>query len=145
MKVAKEFRWEGAHRLPWHDGLCRNLHGHSYRMLVELSGPTDARGIVADFQEIKAWVRPLVSEWDHATLVAESDEELLSVVRGHGWRHVVLPYDTTAENLCRFAATWLLSRSGDRLLEIGVSRIRVRIMETGSSYAEFDLAVGAGE
>ena len=141
MKVAKEFRWEGAHRLPWHGGLCRHLHGHSYRMHVELSGPPDEQGMVADFQEIKAWVRPLVSEWDHAILVAESDRELLSVVREHDWRHVVLPYDTTAENLCRFIATWLLEHTGDRLSEIGVTRIRVRIMETGSSYAEFDLAV----
>jgi 6-pyruvoyltetrahydropterin/6-carboxytetrahydropterin synthase len=145
MKVAKEFRWEGAHRLPWHVGLCRHLHGHSYRMHVELSGPPDEQGMVADFQEIKAWVRPLVSEWDHAILVAESDRELLSVVREHDWRHVVLPYDTTAENLCRFVATWLLEHTGDRLSEIGVTLIRVRIMETGSSYAEFDLVVGAGE
>ena len=34
MKVAKRFRWEGAHRLPWHAGLCRHLHGHSYALTV---------------------------------------------------------------------------------------------------------------
>lgn len=145
MKVAKQFRWEAAHRLPWHEGDCRHLHGHSYRMDVELSGPTDAHGMVADFQEIKSWVRPLVAEWDHATLVAQSDETLLAVVREHGWKHAVLPYDTTAENLCRFAAEYVLGAARERLARIGVSRIRVRVMETGTCYAEHDLTVESGD
>lgn len=139
MKVAKEFRWEAAHRLPWHDGGCRHLHGHSYRMFVELSGPVDAHGLVADFHEIKGWLRPLIAQWDHATLVALQDEELLDVVRSHGWRHSVLPFHTTAENLCRFAADFVVDAARDRLAEIGVTRVRVRVMETETCYAEHDL------
>ena len=38
MKVAKEFRWEMAHRLQHHKGKCSNLHGHSYKMIVEFKG-----------------------------------------------------------------------------------------------------------
>lgn len=43
MIVAKQFRWEGAHRLPWHDGLCKNNHGHSYKMEASVDGAVDAR------------------------------------------------------------------------------------------------------
>ena len=38
MKIAKEFRWEMGHRLPEHFGLCKNIHGHSYKMVVEFEG-----------------------------------------------------------------------------------------------------------
>ena len=38
MKIAKEFRWEMGHRLPEHFGLCKNIHGHSYKMIVEFEG-----------------------------------------------------------------------------------------------------------
>jgi len=143
MKVAKRFRWEAAHRLPWHEGACRHLHGHSYGMMVEIDGPVDARGMVADFKEIKAWLRPLIDRWDHATLVAEDDTALLDVVRTHGWKHDVLPFDTTAENLCRHAAAFVADAAGPRLAEIGVTRVRIRIMETETCYAEYDLPVAS--
>ncbi len=60
MRVAKDFGWEAAHRLPRHAGLCGNLHGHSYRMTVELEGEPDEHGIVIDFQDIKAVIKPLI-------------------------------------------------------------------------------------
>lgn len=114
-------------------------------MFVELSGPTGDDGMVADFHEIKSWLRPLVADWDHSTLVALLDEELLDVVRSHGWKHAVLPFETTAENLCRFTAEFVLDSALSRLIEIGVTRVRVRIMETETCYAEYDVDVRAGE
>jgi len=41
MKIAKEFKWEMGHRLPEHFGQCKNIHGHSYKMLVEFEGEID--------------------------------------------------------------------------------------------------------
>ena len=38
MKVAKEFKWEMGHRLPEHFGNCKNIHGHSYKMIAEFEG-----------------------------------------------------------------------------------------------------------
>lgn len=143
MKVAKLFRWEAAHRLPWHEGQCRHLHGHSYRMFVELTGPADERGLLVDFKELKAWMRPLVAVWDHATIVDQRDEELLSVVRTHGWNHALLPYDSTAENLCRFAAEWLVEAQRDRLHSLGVTRVVTRIAETETCYAEYEIELPA--
>ena len=48
-----------AHSLPGHDGLCKNIHGHSYELLVTLIGEPipDPRspkyGMVIDFKDLK--------------------------------------------------------------------------------------------
>ncbi len=73
MVIRKHFRFEAAHVLPHHPGKCSRLHGHSYRLEVAVRGPLQqagpARGMVVDFDEISALVRPLVVErLDHASL-----------------------------------------------------------------------------
>ena len=141
MKIAKRFRWEAAHRLPWHEGLCRNLHGHSYRMVVELEGEPDARGMVLDFQHLKQALAPLIEAWDHAMLVAETDAALMAVATQTGWKHAVLPFDTTAENLCDYVAGYLCEHAAEMLRAHRISRVRVRLSETETCYAEAERAV----
>ena len=141
MKIAKRFRWEAAHRLPWHDGLCRNLHGHSYRMVVELEGEPDARGMVLDFQHLKQALTPLIEAWDHAILVDESDATLMAVAAQTGWKHAVLPCDTTAENLSDYVAGYLCEQAAEMLQVHGIRRVRVRLEETEMCYAEAERVV----
>ncbi|MEX0599982.1 MAG: 6-carboxytetrahydropterin synthase [Rhodothermales bacterium] len=136
MNVSKRFRWEAAHRLPWHEGDCRHLHGHSYTMFVQLEGPPDERGMVMDFKELKRVVKPLIDGWDHATLVAEEDADLLGAVSRLDSKHFVLPYDSTCENLCRFAADYVRSEGADVLRRHGITTITVRVQETTTSFAE---------
>ncbi|GIV57788.1 MAG: 6-carboxytetrahydropterin synthase QueD [Rhodothermaceae bacterium] len=145
MKIAKQFRWEGAHRLPWHEGLCKNLHGHSYRLTVELEGTPDERGLLMDFQELKQALAPLIDAWDHAILVAETDTLLREVVARTGWKHALLPFDTTAENLCRHVAEHLCRVAGARLRARNVHTVRARLAETGTCYAEAEIAVPTAE
>ena len=141
MKIAKRFRWEGAHRLPWHEGLCRNLHGHSYRLTVELEGEPDARGMVLDFKHLKQALDPLIDAWDHALLIAESDAVLLDVAAQTGWKHAVLPFDTTAENLSDYVAGYLCEQAAEMLRAHHIRRVRVRLEETETCYAEAERAV----
>lgn len=143
MKIAKRFRWEGAHRLPWHEGLCRHLHGHSYEMFVEVEGTPDENGLLMDFKHLKQALMPLIDEWDHATLVSEHDDKLLQFMRESGWRYATLPYDTTAENICLFVADHLIETSGDVLRRRRIHTVRVRVSETETSYAEAERAVPA--
>ena len=59
IRVTKEFSFEMAHALWNYDGPCRNVHGHSYRLFVTLSGipsddPQDPKnGMVIDFTDLK--------------------------------------------------------------------------------------------
>lgn len=66
MELTKEYRWEGSHRLPKHKGLCKNLHGHSWKLFVSVEGPIDPEtGFVMDFGDISTVVRPLIARLDH--------------------------------------------------------------------------------
>ena len=145
MKVAKRFRWEAAHRLPWHEGPCRSLHGHSYRMLVELEGRTDERGMMMDFQHLKRCLKPLVDAWDHAVLVSETDGELLDLLDHTDWKRAVLPFDTTSENLAGYVARHLTVDHAAVLRAHRVERVRVRIEETETCYAEAERVVAPVE
>lgn len=73
MQIRKHFRFEAAHVLPFHQGKCSRMHGHSYRLEVAVRGPiqTDgpARGMIEDFDVIKRIVREhVVDILDHQTL-----------------------------------------------------------------------------
>jgi len=141
MKIAKRFRWEGAHRLPWHEGRCRDLHGHSYCMFVEVEGEPDENGLLLDFKHLKLALAPLIDEWDHGTLIAEKDTKLRKIMEDAGWRHSILPYDTTAENICIYVADHLLATSADMLRERRIHTVRVRVQETETCYAEAERSV----
>lgn len=71
MKVAitKVFTFDAAHQLPWHQGKCKNLHGHTYRLEVSVAGPIHEDGVVADFADVSAVVKRVVIEkFDHQYL-----------------------------------------------------------------------------
>lgn len=112
-RICKEFRFSAAHRLlclpPDHK--CFRLHGHTYRVAVELEGETDARGMVMDFGEVsKAW----------APLNAMLDHHYLNEVEG-----LEMP---TSERL----AEWIRDGLVDALPLLS----RVRVYESESSWAE---------
>ncbi len=67
--VSQEFEFHAAHFLAWHPGQCKNLHGHTYRVQVDVQGGLDERGIVIDFDELSdaVWTKPL-EPLDHSLL-----------------------------------------------------------------------------
>jgi len=134
MKIAKEFRWEMGHRLPNHDGECRNLHGHSYRMVVEVEGDVSPdSGMVIDFADIKAKVKPLLSELDHAFLCQEDDREVRDLLERMDLKRVMIPVPSTVENICGLFVERLRPAFAS---ESRVNAFTVRIWETASSVAE---------
>lgn len=71
MELFKEFTFEAAHRLPNvpAEHKCSRLHGHSYKVRIEVSGPVDASlGWVIDFGDIKTAWRDLDDALDHRYL-----------------------------------------------------------------------------
>lgn len=87
--VTRTFGFEAAHRLPWHDGKCRELHGHSYRLEVTVEGPIGGRGIVVDFAEIKDVVeREVIAAYDHRYLNDIFDNPTAELVAAEIWKRV---------------------------------------------------------
>ena len=71
MEICKEFKFEASHVLPYHKGLCSNLHGHSWKLTVYVRGPVDEEtGMVVDYGDIKSSIQPIIDDLDHAHLGA---------------------------------------------------------------------------
>lgn len=72
VELAKEFRFEAAHRLPKvpPEHKCHRIHGHSFRIEVRLEGEVDPEtGWLIDFGDIASRVQPvLLGELDHRLL-----------------------------------------------------------------------------
>lgn len=81
--VERRFRFEAAHRLPWHPGKCRLVHGHSYVLEVRVTATLDERGVVMDFAEVDAVVdEHVLRELDHTdlnTVLENPTAELVAV------------------------------------------------------------------
>lgn len=138
MKIAKDFRWEMAHRLQCHKGKCFNLHGHSYKLQVEFEGNVDtSTGMVLDYFDVKDTVAPIVDELDHSVIIWDKDTILLEKISELNSAHVVVPFESTAENL----VIYFLDKISEANLPKGISKIKVRVCETENTYAEDEISL----
>jgi len=145
MEIAKQFTFEAGHILPNHQGKCRRLHGHSYRMEVAVGVPDNHRvygsgspleGMVMDFGDLKEVVKRLVVDpWDHHFL-ARGDEKILKQLDPNSDDVLLVGVRTTAENLAAVAAMVVYNA-----LRIPGSYVRVSLNETQDSRA---IAVAPG-
>jgi 6-pyruvoyltetrahydropterin/6-carboxytetrahydropterin synthase len=146
MKVAKRFRWEAAHRLPWHEGDCRFIHGHSYRMMVEVEGePTEdtpgGGSMLIDFKHVKRLVKPLVEQMDHATIVSSTDSDLKEALSAIDSKVYEMDADSTAENLSEHVAGHIVTEGWELLKKHGIETVRVKVWETETCYSEAEKVI----
>ena len=132
MKIAKEFRWEMGHRLPDHFGLCKNIHGHSYKMIVEFEGELDKNQMVIDYYDVEKIINPLIEKLDHSFMVNKNDKVVLEFLEKMNSKKVIVDFNSTAENIC----SYLLSEIKKCSLPSNISSVKVRVYETQFDYAE---------
>jgi 6-pyruvoyltetrahydropterin/6-carboxytetrahydropterin synthase len=135
MKIAKEFNWEMGHRLKFHDGKCKNLHGHSYKCMLELCGDPDANGMVLDYYDMKTIIQPVIDELDHAFMVRNTDTEVIEFLDKINSRKVVVDFESTAENICLY----LLRQIKSSDLPKNIKSVKVKVLETENTYAEEEI------
>jgi 6-pyruvoyltetrahydropterin/6-carboxytetrahydropterin synthase len=140
IRVTKEFSFEMAHALWNYDGPCRNIHGHSYRLFVTLSGvPSNdvqdsKNGMVIDFTDLKKIVKKeIINVFDHAITVSGNyDTGKMEAFRSMFGNTVIVDYQPTCENLI----TDFASRIKKHLPE-KVKLHSLKLYETATSYAEW--------
>ena len=105
IRITKEFKFEMAHALHEYDGLCKNIHGHSYRLWVTVNGEERNQkdhkkdGMVMDFDLIKQIVKPeIVEKYDHS-LVLNANSPHAEIDLSAFEKVFYLPYQPTSENL----------------------------------------------
>ena len=140
IKITKQFSFEMAHALRNYDGLCRNIHGHSYKMDITLAGQplhdenSPKNGMVMDFGDLKRLVNEeIISLFDHALVLnAKTDNKLIELLKQNFEKVVVVEFQPTTENLLNFIADKLKKR-----LPETVKLCRIRLRETDTSYADW--------
>ena len=133
MRVCKQFSFDASHQLVGHFGKCANLHGHTYKVEVSLTGHIhesgSSEGMVVDFYHVKKYAGEIIDRLDHAFLM-RGDEPALDVVTT---KRVYFGFRTTAENMSKFLA-WALG-----VLLRPYARVDfIRLWETPTGYAECD-------
>jgi len=146
-RICKSFEIESGHLLSKHPGKCRFPHGHSRRVEVVLAADTlDANDMVCDFRAVKTALADFLANWDHALCINTSDPQFEFYRATYGDR--VIPFDrtdptsevmarTVFEVLKRRLAEATASSSPQAVLPPGVRIERVRVTETGTTWAEY--------
>jgi 6-pyruvoyltetrahydropterin/6-carboxytetrahydropterin synthase len=140
IRVTKEFSFEMSHVLWNYDGPCRNVHGHSYRLFVTLSGtPIDDQGnpkngMVMDFTDLKAIVKKeIVDVFDHSVVLNSRFGKEKTILFSELFGNTVLvDYQPTCENLVADFAGKISNR-----LPAGTKLHNLKLHETATSFAEW--------
>lgn len=123
------------HRLPLHNGLCKNLHGHSYGMEVVFTGKPNSAGMVMDYFDVSSLVRPLIDRLDHCFIADRSDTAMVDFLERHNLKVVVVDFPTTAENLAAYALEYIVNALPDNHT---IEHIAVSIHETEKTSARVE-------
>lgn len=140
IRVTQEFNFEMAHALWNYDGACRNIHGHSYKLFVTLTGISNSDsqhpkfGMVLDFKDLKEMVKgPVVDYLDHSLVVyREAEGEILSMIRSMYEKVHVFDFQPTCENLVLFIVERI-----KKILSPGLELHSIKLYETATSFAEW--------
>ena len=124
LSVTKIVKFDAAHYLPQHEGQCKNLHGHTWKVEIEVAKEYEPDqpqpdGMIVDFSSLKKIIKDFVLDYVDHQCLNETSFELLQ--------------NPTAENLC----TWVRQQMQTQLDVQALKVIRVRIWESEDSYAEW--------
>ncbi len=129
-----------AHALKGHDGPCRFIHGHSYKLSVTLVGnpimdDTSPRlGMVMDFGEMKKIVHEnIIRIFDHALVlnrnsILEENDKIPELFE----KMLIVDYQPTSENLLLDFVYRIRP-----LLPSNASLHSMKLRETATAYAEW--------
>jgi len=140
IRISKEFTFDMAHALLGYDGLCKNIHGHSYTLVVTVIGSplkddaSPKNGMLIDFKELKNIIKQqIIDRYDHALVLNSlTPKDLLDMLMKNYDKIVLLDYQPTTENMIADMAIQIRD-----LLPGNLTLFSLRLRETPSSYAEW--------
>ena len=140
IRITKAFKFEMAHALKGYDGLCRNIHGHTYELKVTVAGNpvsdenSPKLGMVMDFGDLKKIVKEeIVNKYDHSlVLYNRMPESLITELKNNFERIILKDYNPTSELMLLDFVKTIQAR-----LPENVMLKRLFLRETTTSYAEW--------
>jgi len=137
-RIGKLYTFDAAHQLSSHKGKCANLHGHTYtvEVIVEsdvLCPSGSSEGMVLDYGDMDAVIKPIIEEMDHAFLTNNYEPAWFALQHSNAFTQVdkfcFVGKRTTAENL----AEWIYLRVAPSL----PGKVTIRVSETPKTFAEY--------
>lgn len=132
-----EHSFDSAHFLSGYTGKCSNIHGHRWKIEVEIQSNTlvtggQLDGMIMDFSDLKGAVKDMLDYYDHALIIEKGSmrEETLSCIEADGFKVIKLDFRPTAENL---AAYFFKS-----IKDMGFIPRKVTVFETPTNCAAFE-------
>lgn len=136
MRICKEFTFDSAHRLLNYDGLCKNLHGHTYKLQVELEAEIGEDGFIVDFSILKKEIEKVIVYYDHRVLLDKYDDKLNNFCNENNLLYKVISSKggPTVENIGKELWKDLTSNLSTDIFKTNLYCIR--LWETPTSYVE---------
>jgi len=123
--ISKQYTFEAAHQLVGYEGKCARLHGHSYVVVVGVTGELIHHGssanMVMDYAELDEIVKPIVEEMDHKFL-AQGKEPIVE----HLTEFYLVGLRTTAENLAQHIFSRIRLNASKRRPNLAYLSVEVR-------------------
>ena len=134
--LVSENSFDAAHFLHGYNGKCSNIHGHRWRVVVEifsdkLSDDKQTRGMVVDFDTLKEDIKQEVDYFDHSLIIEAGTlkEKTYKALKEEGIRLIELDFRTTAENFSKYFY--------DRFEKKGYNVKQVSVYETPNNCATY--------
>ncbi len=82
--ISRTFSVPFGHRLSKHSGLCKNIHGHNFKIKIGVSrSKLNNNGMVMDFSDLKTLMNSYLSSYfDHALILNSQSNEDLKIAEG---------------------------------------------------------------
>ena len=129
--------FDSAHFLAGYDGKCSNIHGHRWKVLIEVQSETlvksgQLEGMVVDFGDLKRELKKIVDDYDHTLIIQQGTlrAETLNCLKEDAFKIIETEFRPTAEN---FAAYFYKIFKNN-----GYNVKRATVFETPSNCASYE-------
>jgi 6-pyruvoyltetrahydropterin/6-carboxytetrahydropterin synthase len=134
--ITTEASFDAAHFLKNYNGKCKNIHGHRWRIIVEVQSEnlkTDVQeyGMITDFGDLKRDLKELADKFDH-TFIYEKDslkKELVEMLKLEDFALNEVDFRPTAENFSKYIF--------DEMTKRGYDVAKVSVYETPNNLASY--------
>ena len=109
-KLRTEAHFDAAHFLWNYEGKCRNIHGHRWRIIAEISADDVQNGgredgMVIDFGDFKKLLKAEADKLDHSLIYEKGSlgDKLLAALKEENFALNEVDFRPTAENFAKYA------------------------------------------
>ena len=138
--LKSEHSFDSAHFLANYEGKCRNIHGHRWRIIIEIMSPSlnteeALDGMIVDFSTLKKDIKDEVDYFDHALIIEKGSMKTstLTALKEENLRIVEVDFRPTAERFSKYFY--------DRMTNKGYQVKSATVYETPTNAATYEEAL----